>query len=108
MNKIVGYWYSHYHKDLPHVEDHIDFQWDDEERARVVSALKEIESKNLGRNRRYKGFSRCRVCEKINGSTEREIGGYRIPYGYVHYIEEHGVKPEQEFINWILGVKDGE
>lgn len=43
----------------------------------------------------YRGWSNCRLCGKMNGSKELEIirGGtkYRIPEGYLHYLEDHAV-----------------
>ena len=43
----------------------------------------------------YRGWSNCRLCGKMNGSKELEIMSdgtrYRIPQGYLHYLEDHQV-----------------
>lgn len=43
----------------------------------------------------YRGWSNCRLCGKQNGSKELEIirgdTKYRIPEGYLHYLEDHHV-----------------
>jgi hypothetical protein len=43
----------------------------------------------------YRGSSTCRLCGKQNGYRELEIirgdTKYRIPEGYLHYLEDHYV-----------------
>ena len=43
----------------------------------------------------FRGSSTCRLCGKMNGYRELEVirGSvkYRIPEGYIHYLEEHRI-----------------
>lgn len=39
----------------------------------------------------YRGSSRCRICNCLNGSAELEREGYRYPSGLAHYVREHHV-----------------
>ena len=36
-----------------------------------------------------RGFSCCRVCRVVNGTSERGIQGYVVPSGANHYVDEH-------------------
>ena len=49
----------------------------------------------------YRGFSFCRICDFTNGSREFKYKGFVWPDGFRHYIEEHNVKPSDEFIEMI-------
>lgn len=49
----------------------------------------------------YRGWSMCRVCDKPNGSGEFAHAGFTWPSGYVHYIEEHGINPPDDFIDMV-------
>jgi hypothetical protein len=49
------------------------------------------------------GYSWCRICDKHNnGASDQSDGVYYWPEGYIHYIEEHNVKPPQEFIDHVI------
>lgn len=51
----------------------------------------------------YKGSSFCRCCaNRGNGSREYSKAQFVWPEGYRHYVEEHNVKPPQEFIDFIM------
>ena len=50
-----------------------------------------------------RGFSICRVCECANGSRTFVRGGFMWPDGFRHYIEEHNVKPSDDFIDMVNG-----
>lgn len=81
--------------------DLVDLSWSAEERAKVVAFLK-AGKKFCG----YLGYSPCRLCEnEHNGTTELMSETYVWPEGYAHYVEQHGVKPPQDFINHALGRK---
>ena len=45
----------------------------------------------------FRGFSKCRCCNKNNGNKEYSIVAnnktYIIPEGYRHYLVEHKIKP---------------
>jgi len=84
---------------LPIPSDYVDQNWDYKERLAVMDHLesgKEYEA--------WKGYSSCRFgCIHDNGSVDFTDGTYVWPEGFVHYIQVHGVKPPQEFIDHVLG-----
>ena len=96
--------------------DVIDLTWDAAERAKVVEYLKTAKV-FMG----WMGYSWCRLCAETEpprdpsehrlrdweclGSTDRFDGKFVWPDGYSHYVETHGVKPPQEFIDHALGRK---
>lgn len=49
----------------------------------------------------YKGYSACRVCGLRNGSMEYRLTmgdtTFVWPEGYIHYIRDHGVRPDPDF-----------
>lgn len=53
----------------------------------------------------YRGLSRCRCCGAMNGNAEYTVdfGGAIVtwPAGFTHYIEEHGVAPTDEFVDFL-------
>ena len=49
-----------------------------------------------------RGWSTCRLCSQPNGSREFQYGGWAWPQGFIHYIEDHLVKPSQPFIDFIV------
>lgn len=63
------------------------------DQAEIIAKLKAVMSN--GYWQQYRGWSNCRLCGKQNGSKELEIirgdTKYRIPEGYVHYLEDHHV-----------------
>ncbi len=95
--KFVGYWYSEHEPELPNVADFIDDAWAKEERDVIANYLK-AGKLYIG----WMGWSDCRVCGKMNGSTCLTDETYIWPSGFAHYITEHNVKPPQEFIEHIL------
>lgn len=56
----------------------------------------------------YRGFSKCRICGKLNGAGECSITKngikYIYPNGIIHYYEDHGVKPSDEFYQLIINL----
>ena len=76
----------------------VDLTWAPEERARVVAYLK-AGKKMMA----YCGTSTCRLClNDNNGSQDFFDEVYVWPEGFAHYVEEHGVKPPQAFIDHVL------
>lgn len=49
----------------------------------------------------YRGFSTCRLCDKMNGSEELSYKGWVWPSGYRHYIQDHSVRPSLAFEEFI-------
>jgi hypothetical protein len=69
-----------------------------EDQTNIITRLKQ--AMKTGRMLGYRGWSICRICGKHNGTGELEITygnfrdgkkQYRIPEGYVHYLEDHNV-----------------
>lgn len=84
----VGYWDE---KNDPH--NQVDKSWDDTERNHVIAYLDSGRVKT-----RWRGSSNCRFCGQINGSVCLTDGIYMWPEGYSHYLQEHSVKPPQDFL----------
>ena len=102
--KIAGYWYAdtpqarHYPKPFENTEP-----WPGQ-----VAFLRALERKEAKANKtQYRGFSRCRICQMINGSSEYETRTWKWPVGLRHYIIAHNVRPSQEFVDYVLGVDRG-
>lgn len=86
---------------LPLPSEWVDNTWDAGERAKVVAFLKSGKAVN-----HWRGWSWCRFgCEGKHsemGSTDLSDGTYVWPEGFSHYVEKHGVKPPDEFIQHVL------
>jgi hypothetical protein len=85
----IGYWASEFEEDLPlPVADTAK-----PDQAEVIEKLRGL--MNTGYLASYRGSSKCRLCGQFNGSKELEIirgsTKYRIPEGYIHYLEIHNV-----------------
>jgi len=93
-----GFWRSRTEPDLPMPV--ADETWDDHtvfgNLLFIVEAKLEVQHMVT-----YRGWSTCRCCDKPNGSQEFRYGGYQWPSGYRHYIEVHGIKPTDGFIQMI-------
>lgn len=99
----VGFWYSQHEPHLPKPQEFVDPDWDPALRLQVLEYVKN------GRERAaYRGFSRCRFCGKSNGSLELTDGTYIWPEGFAHYIEDHLVKPPEDFIRHVLDARHDE
>jgi hypothetical protein len=88
----IGYWYSPREPELP-MPVATDLGFDPE----VVTYLESAEPLH-----RWRGFSSCRLCDKRgNGTTCDSDGTYQWPTGLSHYLTEHGVQLDPEFIRHI-------
>ena len=95
----IGYWKSAStgESEYPMPQDYVDESWNETERYAVALYL------SAGRvTNRWKGLSTCRICGKMNGSTCLSDGTFIWPQGFAHYIEEHGVRPPDEFVQHIM------
>ncbi len=72
-------------------------------KSEFLAHLKVVENDLDGKTSAHfmKGTSRCRVCGSGAGSGEFARGKYDWPDGLVHYITKHGVKPSDDFIEFI-------
>jgi len=101
--KQVGYWRESGLAGLldqrARPEDCVDESWSRDERAAVLEYLH-----SRGRvHDLWMGYSQCRICGVENGCHDMTDGTYVWPSGYVHYIEQHGVKPPEHFIAHVVG-----
>lgn len=95
--KKEGFWYS---KETPGFPMPVANATPWEGKNEFLSKLSKIEEKAV--IIRYRGWSVCRICSKHNGSTEFNLAGWCWPSGFRHYVEEHNVKPSNEFLNFVL------
>lgn len=96
--KFIGYW----HRDpkygsisMPHPGHFIVPDWDPEQKEKVAQYLRN--GKTLIS---WRGPSSCRLCfTHVDGYRCFTDGEWVWPEGLVHYIEEHNVRPPQDFID---------
>lgn len=101
----IGYWQD---EGPNSVEKFVDTNWDATERETVIQYLKLGSSSEETSNKNYpqvlqswRGLAFCRLCEQAVGNSCNGDDKYNWPQGYVHYIEEHNIKPPQEFITHV-------
>lgn len=97
----IGYWkYTKFHlENTPQIERNgQELTWPVEnsatvDQSKIITKLKG--AMKSGHMLGYRGWSNCRICKKNNGTKELQIQKdniqYRIPVGYVHYLEDHNV-----------------
>ena len=97
-DKKIGFWKSSSEPELPMpVSNTESFNKKDEFLARLASI-----EKNKSTERKYRGFSVCRICNCSNGISEYSFGGFVWPSGYSHYIEKHNVIPDKVFFDFVM------
>lgn len=107
--KFLGYWYmdeahinpantyAEFLYSLPDPRDFVDPTWDAAERAMVLDHLRVATTFGA-----WKGISGCRICECSNGSRCLTFdGSWVFPQGLAHYVETHGVRLPQEFVDHV-------
>lgn len=105
--RFVGFWASSSDPDadayaqrsifLPWPEDFVDETWDAAERAKVVKFLKAAPFVE-----HWMGWSSCRLCGDMhNGTRDQGDGAFVWPEGFAHYVEVHGVRPPEEFVEHV-------
>ena len=102
---IEGYWFS---DDICSPEAH-NYPFPKETNIQVdENFLKKLSSitKEWANEKRYFGFSSCRICKKNNGSLEylleKDGQTFRYPEGLLHYYVEHCVQPSSEFYDFVM------
>lgn len=95
--RYLGFWRSKtetYVVELPNPAAFMDRGWDPAERDKLVAYLRLAPFVQ-----HYMGSSYCRICGKHPlGSREHGDGAFVWPEGFVHYVDEHWVKPPEEFL----------
>jgi hypothetical protein len=93
-----GFWWSEQEPWYPMPQPYTG-PWHD--RALFIEQLKFVQERC--QVRAYRGSSSCRLCDnRRNGSETYSSTGWEWPSGYLHYIEEHGVRPSLAFEKFIL------
>ena len=101
--RIAGYWSNNDGKDGMPIPKARDKPW--KGKRDFLSALIDVEGE--ARCSHSKGSSVCRICESKNGSSEYRIDElWAWPSGLYHYVDEHNVKPDADFIDFILSYND--
>ena len=102
MARKVGYWWSEHEPELPKPVERIT------PRPHLKKFLRNLQRMQLSaRERTYKGWSKCRICEIGLGSHEYNNGDWRWPGGLIHYITEHNVRLPKSFVKYVLDYKKG-
>jgi hypothetical protein len=118
--QAIGYWED----DVPGLGavDAVDANWDDAEEKQMVTMYlqrafasttdEDTDNTNnkphndcdIGAPRvlkSWRGLASCRICDEILGNTCHGDANYNWPDGYLHYLEQHQVKPPQHFIDHV-------
>lgn len=100
--RLEGFWHSEGEPWFPKPEAHTDEM---PRKSLFLDMLSKAEAKSKedGQTQHYRGFSRCRICGIINGSTEHRTKGWKWPEGYRHYLDVHNVRPSLAFQMAIMG-----
>jgi hypothetical protein len=94
----VGFWWSEATPDLPHPRKFVDSEWNSAERQAVIHYLESAYQTPVY----YRGFSWCRFgCQGPNGSQDHTDRTFVFPEGFVHYIREHSVRPDDRFLEHV-------
>lgn len=135
--RTVGYWYNNYDADAKHLPMPVAKSEPWEGQQAFIEKLISIETPlmlayqayvdqwnaNIGIRgaidpvrpktvESYRGDSRCRCCDMSNGCREFTYMGWRWPQGYIHYLRDHNVLPDEDFKRFIMehqigGVENG-
>lgn len=109
--KAIGYWsggpVGTAYPELANLPDplkFVDTSWDEKEKKLVIDYVREgavLAS--------WRGMSACRFCNHLNGNKCFFDEKFVWPQGFAHYLEKHGVRPPQEFVDHVLAqlVKKG-
>ncbi|TCI89987.1 hypothetical protein [Tenacibaculum sp. M341] len=97
--RLIGYWKSQFQMKLPHPINFIDSKWDQTEKNKVIAYIKNAPFLPAVAG----GYSYCRLCNKEDNGCREQSDGYFIwSEGFLHYLEEHNVKPPKDFIDHCI------
>lgn len=97
--RAIGYWQSAAQPELPHPATHADAEWQPEERQATIQYLR-----SGAVCERWLGFSTCRLCGQTGralGDADLTDGTWIWPEGLPHYLEQHAVRPPDEFLEHL-------
>lgn len=94
---LIGYWLGPHAPDWPDVREFVDPSWDLDERLDVADYLRR------GRAvAHFMGYSECRFCGELNGTSDYTDGTYIWPEGLGHYILKHDVRLPPAIVDHIV------
>lgn len=94
--KEIGYWRQK-------EDSNEDLSWPTEGKLPMETKQKIVEYLMKGKQHAaWKGFSRCRICSKLNGTTCLTDGEFVYPEGYAHYIIDHNIMPDLDLLAKVL------
>jgi hypothetical protein len=102
-NNYIGYWRTKRDSlsNFPFPDENSSDVVYDEEYIKTVKDVLDKNSEII----QYRGYSNCRICNKLNGSSEYCINykneTFCIPQGYFHYLTEHCVKMDDTLMEII-------
>jgi hypothetical protein len=101
----IGYWsYKWDFKSiLPYPSDFIDETWDVNELQVVAAYIAKQPAVE-----HWRGYSACRLCGEVLGSTCLSDGKFIFPEKFEHYLLAHKVRPPQAFIDHVLRANEKE
>ena len=96
----IGFWFGHGKENnkFPTPRASTYRGWSEGKRQ-YLTRLAKVEEK--ASTSRFKGSSTCRICGKRNGSSTFYYKGWCWPSGFSHYIEEHNIKPSEDFLLFL-------
>jgi hypothetical protein len=97
MRNTVGYWQNATFPYLPDPHDYVDDSWNAHEREVVLQHLNAgvIQYAHLR-------AQQCHICGGSFGNNDITDGRWSWPEDLVHYVISHHVKPDAEFVAWVL------
>ena len=94
--KRIGYWRKK-------EDSKEDLPWPKEGRISGETKGKVVDFLLKGKQSQYwMGYSYCRLCGKMNGTTCWTRGQFTYPEGYVHYIRDHNIMPDLDLLTEVL------
>lgn len=96
--KTEGFWYSKEEPKLPKPIPHSRAWPGKKDFLKCLDAKEETAARDY-----YKGYSRCRICNKLNGTATYRSDKWCWPSGFRHYVSDHNVRPTDDFIKFIMG-----
>jgi hypothetical protein len=88
--------------ELPDPREFIDTHWLDTQQGKMEFKAVLAHLSAGTRQDAYFGYHTCLLCGQDAGYQDLTDGVYVWPEGYAHYVQEHGVKPPQDFIDHVL------
>lgn len=93
----IGFWFSKNDIELPFPRIN-SCNLSEKDKFKVIKFLNDSDHKKAGTF----GYSQCRICGIINGSSDIYDDIFEWPEGLSHYVLEHNVGLPKEFVDYVL------